>query len=210
MPDGGSAAGHTAEPFARSELASDGSLVRRFRAGSEAAAGRLYRRYAARLRGLARAKASAGLARRVDADDIVQSVFRRFFTAARDAEYDVPAGSDVWNLLLVITLNKLRSEEAFHRAARRDLRRTPGSEDDSPLARVAARDEEAGVVLRLAVAEALERLPAGHRDAVELRMEGCEVAEIASRLGRSKRTVERLLQEARARLSKLVGEGDGP
>ena len=42
-------------------------------------------------------------------------------------------------------------------------------------------------------------LPPDHRRAVELRMEGYEVREIALALGRSKRTSERLLQEARER-----------
>src|SRR5438067_13394663 len=89
---------------------SERSLLRRYRGGSEDAATQLYRRYAHRLRALARAKCSAQLARRVDADDIVQSVFRTFFHAASRGCYDVPAGDDLWNLLLVIALNKIRAE----------------------------------------------------------------------------------------------------
>jgi RNA polymerase sigma-70 factor, ECF subfamily len=50
------------------------------------------------------------------------------------------------------------------------------------------------------VAESLEMLPAAHRNVVRLRLEGFEVAEIANECGRSKRTVERLLQESRERL----------
>jgi DNA-directed RNA polymerase specialized sigma24 family protein len=41
---------------------------------------------------------------------------------------------------------------------------------------------------------------------VELRIEGYAVAEIAHQTGRAKRTVERLLQEARQRLGELLGE----
>jgi RNA polymerase sigma-70 factor (ECF subfamily) len=187
--------------------ASDDSLVRRLRAGSESAADHLYTRYAARLRALARAKLSADLAGRVDPDDIVQSVFRRFFQAARRDGYDVPAGEDLWDLLLVITLNRVRSEQAFQRAAKRDVRRTArGRGNDDPLAAVADRDESAAAALRLYVAEALEKLPADHRQAVELRMEGYEVAEIARALGRSKRTGERLLQEAREVLRAALSE----
>src|SRR5438067_12874851 len=81
---------------------SDRSLLRRLRGGSEDAATQLYRRYAHRLRALARANTSAHLARRVDAEDIVQSVFRIFFAAASQGLYDVPAGEDPWKLLLVI------------------------------------------------------------------------------------------------------------
>src|SRR4051794_23552271 len=191
------------------DVASDDSLVRRLRAGSETAAGRLYDRYVARLRALARAKLSADLAGRVDPDDIVQSVFRRFFQAAAKEEYDAPAGEDLWDLLLVITLNRVRSEAAFQRAAKRDVRRTAqGGPDEDPLAAVADRDDTAAAALRLHVAEALERLPADYQRVVELRMDGYEVAEIARAVGRSKRTVERLLQEARGVLRSALIETD--
>src|SRR5262245_46308569 len=103
---------------------SDRSLLRRLRAGSEDAATQLYRRYAHRLRALARANTSAHRARRVDADDIVQSASRTFFAAVRQGLYDVPAGEALWTLLLVIALNKIRAEGLFHRAAKRDIRAT--------------------------------------------------------------------------------------
>ena len=104
--------------------ASDGSLVRRLKGGSEDAATQLYTRYANRLRALARANTSAQLARRVDAEDIVQSVFRIFFAGASRGMYDVPAGEDLWKLLLVIALNKIRGESVYHQAAKRDVRVT--------------------------------------------------------------------------------------
>src|SRR6266849_1593659 len=103
---------------------SDTSLLRRFRLGSEDAAAELYRRYAPRLRRLARRQCSSVLARRVDADDIGQSVFCAFFQAARKGYYDVPDGEDLWKLLLVIALNKVRTKRMFHQAAKRDCRQT--------------------------------------------------------------------------------------
>jgi DNA-directed RNA polymerase specialized sigma24 family protein len=39
---------------------------------------------------------------------------------------------------------------------------------------------------------------------VELRVEGYEVAEVARKTGRSRRTVERILQEARLKLGELL------
>ena len=61
-------------------------------------------------------------------------------------------------------------------------------------------------VLRLVLEEALARLPAAYREVIELRVEGYEVAEIARRTGRSKRTVERILQECRSSLHDLLSE----
>jgi RNA polymerase sigma-70 factor (ECF subfamily) len=182
--------------------ASDHSLLRRFRSGNQDAATQLYLRYAARLRALALAQCSPQLARRVDIDDIVQSVFCSFFDAARRGAYDVPAGDEFWKILLVIALNKVRNQEAFHRAAKRNIGRTVGGE-----ALEQVRDEEAAYsFLQLTVADALERLPAPARGMVELRLQGYEVAQIAQQTGRSKRSVERLLQDARTRLNTIFHE----
>jgi RNA polymerase sigma-70 factor (ECF subfamily) len=189
---------------------SDESLVRRLRAGSETAADRLYARYVARLRALARAKLSADLAGRVDPDDIVQSVFRRFFQHAAREDYDAPAGEDLWDLLLVITLNKIRSERSFQRAAKRDVRRTRRIDGLDPytLAKENPHGQTGRTFLRMVAEEALDSLPPLQRRIVELRMEGYQVHEIAQQTGRSLRTVERTLQSCRKQLSALLTDHD--
>jgi RNA polymerase sigma-70 factor, ECF subfamily len=60
-------------------------------------------------------------------------------------------------------------------------------------------------LMELVVRDVLQQLPATERNAVELRLEGYEVAEIADRMGRSKRSVERSLQNAREHLTVLMG-----
>ena len=100
----------------------DHDLLEKLRGGDCEAATLLYRRYAKRLRQLIRAKCSPALARRLDADDIMQSVFQVFFQGALGGCYDVPAGEELWPLLLVIALNKIRSQGTYHRAAKRDVR----------------------------------------------------------------------------------------
>src|SRR5260370_24947468 len=99
---------------------SDHSLVQSFKLGSQEAATLLYRRYANRLRALARSKCSPDLAVRVDADDIVQCVFRSFFQAVSRGAYDVPPGEQLWKVLTVITRNRIRSEWPLHPSAKRD------------------------------------------------------------------------------------------
>jgi RNA polymerase sigma-70 factor (ECF subfamily) len=180
--------------------ASDGSLVRRYRDGNQDAATHLYQRYAERLRALAKGKVTATLATRLDPDDIVQSVFRSFFKAAQQGLYDVPAGEELWKILMVIALNKIRNHRDYHLAAKRDARLTQsgaGVEHDLH-GQTAANDSEA--FLQLVIAEALESLPPVHRQMVQLRIEGYDVAQIADKTGRSKRTTERILQEARTKL----------
>jgi RNA polymerase sigma-70 factor (ECF subfamily) len=181
--------------------ASDGSLLQRFRRGSEDAATQLYLRYATRLHALARGQCSGEMARRIDAEDIVQSVFRLFFHGARQGFYEVPAGEDLWKLLLVIALNKIRAECAFHRAAKRDVRRTASV---TGLDLEPARDAVTEEFLQLAVSETLDQMDAGQRALVELRIQGHDIAAIARIVGRSKRSIERKLQEIRKKLTRLL------
>jgi RNA polymerase sigma-70 factor (ECF subfamily) len=191
------------------ELPSDHSLLLRYRRGQDDAPTLLYLRYAERLRALAAAQRSPGLAARVDPEDIVQSVFRTFFRRAAEGQYDVPEGEEIWKLLLVIGLHKIRALGAFHRAARRDVRLTAGGDVyDRAIDSEPGKNEAALEVLRLVIDEVLAALPPNHRPIIELRIEGHEVAEIAQRVQRSKRTVERVLQDFRERLDAQIREDD--
>jgi RNA polymerase sigma-70 factor, ECF subfamily len=150
-----------------------------------------------------KARTSAALASRLDAEDIVQSVFRSFFRCAAGQVYQVPDGGDLWKLLLTIALNKVRAQGIFHHAAKRDVDLTRSmSAEGSDLA-LQAREDHGDVEMQVALDDAVSRLPEAQRAMVELRLAGHEVEEIARQVGRSKRTVERNLQQALARLSAL-------
>ena len=186
----------------------DASLLRRFRRGEQDAATELYLRYADRLRTLAARKASADLKRRVDAEDIVQSVFRTFFRRAAGGQYDAPTGDELWRLFLVIGLNKIRKLGTHHTAAKRDVRRTADGAEPFAAATVAGPDEAALDALRLTIDEILAPLPPSHREVVELRVAGEQVPEIAARTGRAKRSVERILHDFRTRLRVHLDDPD--
>src|SRR4051812_40588097 len=96
---------YTSLPVA-SPSTTDGSLLRRLADGQETAADALYCRYAARIRSLASARLPEHLVARADPDDVVQSVFRAFFTSAKQGLYRVPDGETLWGLLAVVTVNK--------------------------------------------------------------------------------------------------------
>jgi RNA polymerase sigma-70 factor, ECF subfamily len=177
---------------------SDGSLLRRFQAGSDQAATDLFLRYAWRIRRLAETSCQGELGRRLDADDVVQSVFSSFFRRARDGDYEVPDGQQLWGLLLVMALNKIR-------AACRDFRATQPAESLEDTVVDTRHDELALTSLRLTVEETIESQPEPNRQIARLRIDGFEVAEIADRVGRSRRTVERVLQEFRRRLLESLG-----
>ena len=184
--------------------ASDASLLSVFRTGDQDAATQLYLRYAKRLRALVKEQCSNELARRLEEDDIVQSVFRTFFTGAKQGLYKVPGGQDLWRLLLVISLNKIRAKGAYHSAAKRDARRTASLDAVGFGGEPSEHDSGEQAFFQVVVQEALATLKAEHREVVELRIQGYEVDEIAAKCNRAKRTVERFLQEARKRLAALL------
>lgn len=184
---------------------SDSSLLKRLRHGDFDAATQLYIRYAYRLRLLAQAQCSPGLARHVGLEDIVQSVFGSFFRRAAEGAYDVPDGNELWNLLLVITLNKIRAKAIFHQARKRDVRRTTEGVDlDDWFSSAQRSDNVPYAILRLVIDEGLQEFEEKDREAICLRIDGYQVDEIAQRTGRSKRTVERILQEFRKKLSAVL------
>src|SRR5688572_11927936 len=186
---------------------SDATLLRRYRRGEQDAATELYLRYAGRLRVLADTRASPELKQRVDPDDIVQSVFRTFFRRAGVGQYDAPTGDELWKLFLVIGLNKIRKVAAYHKAAKRDVRQTAvGAGFDQAVAVTPWSDQEALHTLQMTIDELLSPLPESHRAIIDLRAAGHEVADIAGRTGRSRRSVERILHDFRRRLHGLLHE----
>ena len=115
-------------------------LVQRWQAGDQTAAEELYRRYAQRLCGLAAGQIGQRLGRRVEADDIVQSVFRTFFRRSAKGEYPIDHSGTLWNLLVRITLNKVRRQRERHGAAKRDVGAEVHLDGDRPHPAVVAHD----------------------------------------------------------------------
>ena len=193
-------------PKSDSEPTSDDkSLLHRYRRGDDDAATELYLRYAHRLRALANAQTSPELQQRVDNEDLVQSIFRTFFRRVAGGQYDVPNGDELWKLLLVIGLNKIRSTATHHRANKRDVKKTVSGEVLDSSTNGSDQSDATGLkILEMTIDDLLSELPEQYREIVNYRIAGFEVSEIAEKTQRSKRTVERILQAFRQQLGKLI------
>ena len=180
-------------------------LLRRYREGEADAATALYMRYAKRLQLLARAQAGRDLAIRIDPDDVVQSVFRTFFRRVAAGHYAIPDGEELWKLLLVIALNKVRELGVYHRAAKRDVGNTaPLVAALEQLTSQRTGTDESFAILRMTVDDILRDLSDIQRQMVLLRIEGHGIDHIAQVTERAKRSVERVLQAFRARLQAVL------
>lgn len=189
---------HGAQPESASppQRSSDQSLLRLVRTGEGEAATRLYERYAERLRELAGNQIGRKLSAKLEPDDVVQSVFRTFFRRVVDGQYEVPDGKEIWGLILVIALHKVRAAAVYHAASKRDIHRTHTLFAEH--ANLAAPDE--GLLLKTLVAELASQLSETQQQIITMRVEGFSADEIAKSVGRSKRTVERVLQQFRTKL----------
>lgn len=175
---------------------SDDTLLRQIRAGETDAATQLYARYAQRLLNLAERRTGQDLTQRIDPEDIVQSVFRTFFRRAAEGSYQVPDGDTLWKLLMVIALNKIRSLADYHRAEKRDVRKTRSIR----LIDTNLEPSDSLDILRLTIEDLTRDFPEAHQQMIHLRIEGFTITEISERVARSKRSTERVLQTFRVQL----------
>lgn len=185
------------------------SLVARWRGGDQQAAEKLFGLYAGRLIALAQGRLSNRLAGRVDAEDVVQSAYRSFFSGARADRFSLQHGGGLWRLLVAITLHKLSDQVDRHTAERRtvDAERHFAGEDSLVAlgARLAVRNPSP--VDAIALADELEQvmrsLEPQPRRILELRLQGHDLAEIATQVACSERTVIRVLKRIKEQLAQV-------
>lgn len=178
-------------------------LLARFRDGDSRAAAEVFDRYVERLLSLVRRRISPQLQQRVDAEDVLQSAMRSFFVRAVDDQYVLRRSGDLWRLLVAITLSKLRRQIEVHTASKRAVTKEQRAiGDDDALAIAADReprpDEEAALLDELR--QVMQSASPAEREALELRLAGETIENIAETMGRSQRTVRRLLQTSRQEL----------
>jgi|DewCreStandDraft_4_1066084.scaffolds.fasta_scaffold82524_2 RNA polymerase sigma-70 factor (ECF subfamily) len=176
-------------------------LVQRCRRGDQQAARELVDAYIEKLLPLARRRISQRLASRVDAEDIVQSVFRTFFARLKDDQFEIRDRDDLHRLLVRITLHKTLRQIAHHKAAKRDPNQEIGQGNSSQerLLQILANEPtpEDSVCFLDQLEHFLERLPAEDRRILELRLDGYSTEEIAEQLGTYDRKVRRVLERIR-------------
>jgi RNA polymerase sigma-70 factor (ECF subfamily) len=184
-------------------------LIARLREGDDEAAEEIFRRFAHRLVLLARSRLDRRVQGKLDPEDVLQSVFRSFFVRLADGQFDLKDWDNLWSLLVRITLRKCGRQIAALRVARRDYRReltplgsTVSSRDGwEGLAREP--DPEEAATLADTVEWVLKGLDAKQQEIVVLRLQGHLVSEISQTVGRTERTVHRVLAHVRNALQRL-------
>jgi RNA polymerase sigma factor (sigma-70 family) len=181
-------------------------LLAQWRKGDERAAAELFHRYVNRLIALARSRLSPKLARRLDPEDVVQSAYRSFFAGAREGQYDIQRGGELWKLMVTIVLCKLRNQAKHHTANKRSIATEHpfGSEDSLHGIQADSFAQAPTPLTALALVDELERvmrdLEPVERRILELRLQGHTQYEISTQTNRSVASVCRTLAWVKSQL----------
>jgi RNA polymerase sigma factor (sigma-70 family) len=189
-----------------------GNLLARLQGGDSQAAVVLFHRYTDRLIALARSRLPAILGRRVDPEDVVQSVYRSFFARAAEGRYVLQRGGDLWRLLVTITLHKVYHQVEHYAAGKRTPTREHACGIADPPAELLAREPSPVEAAALAdeVEQLFRRLEPDERRVLELRLMGYHRDEIADQMQRSLRTVCRILDKVKHQLQQQRGDVEVP
>lgn len=188
-------------------------LFTRWQEGDEGAAAEIFERYLHRLSALARNRLSQKIQRRVDAEDVVQSAYRTFFRHARENRYELSRSGDLWRLLAAITVNKTLRQVEFHRAAKRSVNEEVIiSTDNADMQALQSLSREPTTAEEVALADELEAfmrsLNSLDRQVLEMRLQDFDSEEIGAAIGRSTRTVRRILERIKTNLTAYFEESN--
>jgi RNA polymerase sigma factor (sigma-70 family) len=181
-------------------------LVAQWCEGDQEAAGEICCRFSQKLIALAASRLSEKLARRVDAEDVVQSAYRSFFVGAKKGRYVLERSGDLWRLLVRITLRKVYRQAERHGTKKRGLKKERVVPEDASQSGMAAQVESPdptpaeAATLADEVESILSSLEAQHRPILELRLQGYKIEEIAAEQKCSERTVRRVLDSIKTRI----------
>lgn len=174
----------------------------------------VFNRYAERLIAVARERLGAQLRSKVSPEDVVQSAFKSFFRRQGEFQFSSDGSDGLWGLLVVITVRKCTKWVdvfgALKRSTGREVPLNAESPDGSPWREAASREpgpEDAALLSEL-VERLLARFRPREQQMISLRMQGYELAEIAEQVQSSRRTVARVIRDAKDVIQQLVTEED--
>jgi RNA polymerase sigma factor (sigma-70 family) len=184
-------------------------LVRRVRAGDQAAAAEVVRRYEPAIRRAVRFRlADARLGRVLDSMDVCQSVLASFFVRAAAGQYDLDNPERLLGLLVAMARKKLACRARRERAQRRDYRRVTATDPEGQGCAAAEPTPSRRLAARELLDEVRRRLSDDERRLMELRAEGLDWAAVAAQLGGSAEALRKKLARAVDRAARALGLDD--
>lgn len=191
-------------------------LFQQLSAGDSQAAEQLFRRFSGQLMELARQRLGWQFQRKLDPEDVVQSAFISFFRLHEQGDLAFENWDALWGLLSLLTIRKCGHRIEHFRAACRDVGREHSAILNASDGEASRADWQAvaqepspsqAFLLTETLEELLSTLDERDRQVVTLALQGWTVAEISEKIGRSERTVQRVLERVRLELLERCGSG---
>lgn len=160
--------------------------------------------WSARLVNIVRGRLSKVMRKRVDAEDIVQSVFRTVWRRQQNGQMELKDEPNAWRLLVRIAINKTCRAVRFNKAGIRSVEK----EVPVGLSAVAAQAKPADrtPLITEKLQEIAKGLSPTHRRILELRFDGLTVSQVAEELAITRQTVYRCLQMVKVRLDEELAD----
>jgi RNA polymerase sigma-70 factor, ECF subfamily len=174
----------------------------------------VFNRFAQRLIALARSRLDQRMRQKLDPEDVVNSAYKSFFIRNRAGKFHLENWDSLWGMLTVITVRKCgRAIDRFHTQKQDIDREVPVPPGDSLAFEALANEPTPSEAALLAetVEMLLRGLPEVERSIVALSLQGYTATEIKVQVGRTERTVQRVLERVRKRLERLRnGDAETP
>jgi RNA polymerase sigma factor (sigma-70 family) len=187
-------------------------LMRRLEAGDEDAASEVFRLYARRLIGLARAQIESRFRGVLSGSDVAQEVLNSFFRRQAAEPFDVDNEDALWGLLAEITFRKCNRWNRRLSARKRGGRLASWQATDLSDAEWQAIDSaprpDDAAVLTDTLAELYGGLKEQECRICELRLQNYKVREIAAQVNLTEETVSRKLGRIKDKLQRLCAAGE--
>jgi RNA polymerase sigma factor (sigma-70 family) len=183
-------------------------LMRRVRAGDDAAAAELVRAYEPAIRRVIRFRLNPRLRRLCDSLDICQAVLGKFFVHAALGQFDLNSPDDLIKLLSTMARNEVLKEQRRQQAARRDLRRDAAGMAAEETARAPGVTPSQEVAAAELFQEVQRRLTAEERQLAEWRQQGRGWDAIAAEAGGQPDALRKKLARALERVMQELGLGE--
>jgi len=187
-------------------------FIEGLRRGNEEVTLEFCKTFGSSLERLAGSHLVTGLRRRLDPEDVVQSVYRTFFRRASDGQFELDDRADLWHLLCAITLTKVREQARRQLRQKRNINReirldTKVGRGEAPMD---IKGDSPAPDASLEFTEQFEKIMSSfdqeERRIVELKLQDHTNDEVAVAIGCSERTVRRVLQRIREGLERSLAE----
>jgi len=186
-------------------------FIAKLRSGDSAAADRLFHEYAGRLAAVVRRRLGWRFRRKLDPEDVVQSVFRSFIRYQHGRDMRFENWDALWGLLSLIAMRKVGRVASHFAADRRNLALEhsvallSADSDDVQVEAVSHEpDPQHLAMVAETIASLLAELDTRDRTIVRLALEGCSTEQIAANISRSERTIQRVLRRLAVRLEEAA------